>query len=128
MTSIIAYGTVVRSPCMIGLPSKGERRSVVFSVVVDEDISDIDVGDKRRGLYRVIVQGSAVDYALSYLREGSAVLVKGELFPKYPAMGDPSWNHRVVFCEEVQILTGNLSAGRAFSLGQGREGARRVRV
>ena len=116
MTAIIAYGTVVRSPMILGLPLPNEDRSVGFSVVVEEDFPD-DNGDcERRALYRVILSGEAARYAEVHLKVGTPVLVRGELFSAYPTIGDPSWNHRVVFGEEVLVLTGDLTVGRAYPI------------
>ena len=115
MTAIIAYGTVVRTPLVIGLPLPGEERSVGFSVVVEEDFPD-DSGDaQKRGLYRVILTGDQARYALHHLKIGSPVLVRGDLISHYPPMGDPTWNHRVVFGEEVLLLSGELPHGRAYA-------------
>jgi hypothetical protein len=31
-------------------------------------------------------------------------------------MGDPTWNHRVLFGEEVLLLSGELPNGRAYTI------------
>jgi len=116
MTAIIAYGTVVRSPIVIGLPLPNEERSAAFSIVVEEDFGEDDEGYHKRALYRIIVSGEISRYAELHLKVGSSVMVRGELFEGYPPVGDPSWNHRVVFGAEVVILTGELPHGRAYPL------------
>lgn len=120
MTAIIAYGTVVRTPLVIGLPLPGEERSVGFSVVVEEDFSDDSGGAQKRGLYRAILEGDQARYALHNLKIGSPVLIRGDLISHYPLIDDPTWNHRVVFGDEVLLLTGELPNGRAYAI-QGSE-------
>ena len=116
MTSIIAYGTVVRSPARIGLPLPDEESSIGFSVIVEEDFRDHLGTDQRRGLYRVVLVGAQATYALANLKVGSPVLLRGELSPHFPAFGDPAWNHRLVFGDEVILLTGELPSGRAYAI------------
>ena len=114
MTAIIAYGTVVRSPILLGLPLPHEERSVVFCVVVERDFTDDDGTSHKRGLYRVILSGEHARYAEIHLKEGASVLVRGELFSDYPLVGDPLWNHRLVFGDEISLLAGALPSGRAY--------------
>jgi hypothetical protein len=116
MTSIIAYGTVVRSPALIGLPLPGEERSVGFSVIVEEDFRDDDRADLKRGLYRVVLVGAQAVFALANLKVGSPVFLRGELFQHYPSFGDLAWNHRLVFGDEVILLAGELPSGRAYTI------------
>ena len=116
MTAIIAYGTVVRTPLVIGLPLPGEERSVGLSVVVEEDFADDSDSPQKRGLYRVILAGEQARYALHNVKIGSPVLVRGDLISQCPPMGDPTWNHRVLFGEEVLLLSGELPNGRAYAL------------
>ncbi len=116
MTAIIAYGTVVRTPLVIGLPLPGEERSVGFSVVIEEDFPDDSGGALKRGLYRVILAGDQAHYALHNVKIGSPVLVRGDLISHYTSMGDPTWNHRVLFGEEVLLLSGELPNGRAYTI------------
>jgi len=101
---------------ILGLPLANEERSVGFSVVVEEDFPDESGTCERRALYRVILSGEAARYAQAHLKVGTSVLVRGELFSNYPSIGDPAWNHRVVFGEEVLVLAGELSIGRAYPI------------
>jgi single-stranded DNA-binding protein len=114
MASIIAYGTVVRSPVVLGWHSSPEEQSVALSVVVEEDFPDDDGVCRRRGFYRVVVAGDLARYVFAHFRAGSPVLIKGELFEQYPQRGDGLWNHRVVFSDEVILLSGELPTGRAY--------------
>jgi hypothetical protein len=116
MSSIIAYGIVVRSPALIGLPLPGEEGSVGLSVIVEEDFRDDSGGAQKRGLYRVVLVGAQASFALSNVKVGSPVLLRGELFPHYAPTGDPAWNHRLVFGEEVILLAGELPSGRAYTI------------
>ena len=116
MTSIIAYGTVVRSPALIGLPLPGEERSVGFSVIVEEDFRDDEGAELKRGLYRVVLVGAQAAFALANLKVGSPVFLRGELFQHYPSFGDPAWNHRLVFGDEIILLAGDLPSGRAYTI------------
>ena len=116
MTSIIAYGTVVRSPSLIGLPLPGEESSVGFSAIVEEDFRDESGAEQKRGLYRVVLVGGQATYALANLKIGSAVLLRGELFHKHSPFGDQAWNHRLVFGDEVILLAGELANGRAYAI------------
>ena len=114
MASIIAYGTVVRSPVVLGWHTSPEEQSVALSVVVEEDFPDDDGLCQKRGLYRVVIGGGLARFAIAHLKPGSPVLIKGELFEHYPQTGDGQWNHRVVFGDEVLLLSGELPAGRAY--------------
>ena len=114
MASIIAYGTVVRAPVVLGWHASPEEQSVALSVVVEEDFPDEDGLCRKRGFYRVVVGGELARYAFTNLKAGSPVLIKGELFEHYPESGDGLWNHRVVFGDEVFLLSGELPAGRAY--------------
>jgi hypothetical protein len=116
MTAIIAYGTVVRPPQVIGLPLPDEERSIGFSVVVEEDFQDDESSSSKRALYRVVLTGDQARYVEVNLKVGSSVLVRGEVFAGVQLMGGSAWNHRVVFGDEVVILTGELSRGRAYPL------------
>jgi hypothetical protein len=116
MTSIIAYGTVVRAPQVIGLPLPGEERSVGFSVVVEEDFCDQGGDGRKRGLYRVVLGETQASHALAHLKIGSSVLIRGELFAPYAPFGDPAWNHRLLFGEELIVLPGELPTGRAYAI------------
>jgi single-stranded DNA-binding protein len=116
MASIIAYGTVVRSPVVLGWHTSPEEQSVALSVVVDEDFPDEDGLCQKRGFYRVVVGGEQARFAIAHLKAGSPVLIKGELFEHYPPSGDGQWNHRVVFGDEVLLLSGELAAGRAYMI------------
>jgi len=116
MTTIIAYGTVVRAPQVIGLPLPGEERSVGLSVVVEEDFCDGDGTAPKRGLYRVVLGEAQAGHALAHLKIGSSVLIRGELFHPYAPFGDPSWNHRLLFGEELIVLPGELPTGRAYAI------------
>ncbi len=116
MTSIIAYGTVVRAPQVIGLPLPGEERSVGFSVVVEEDFCDEGGDERKRGLYQVVLGEDQASHALANLKIGSSVLIRGELFAPYAPFGDPSWNHRLLFGEELIVLPGELPTGRAYTI------------
>jgi hypothetical protein len=116
MTAIIAYGTVVRSPALIGLPLPGEEISVGLSVIVEEDFRDEAGGEQKRGLYRVVLVGEQASYALSNLKIGSPVLLRGELFRDYAPLGDPAWNYRLMFSDEVILLAGELPSGRAYTI------------
>lgn len=118
MTTIIAYGTVVRPPLVIGLPLPDEERSIGFSVVVEEDFGDGEEGPPKRALYRVIFTGSQARYVELNLKLGSPVLVRGEVFQGYPPMENSLWNHRVVFADELVILSGELSQSRAYPIGK----------
>jgi single-stranded DNA-binding protein len=116
MTAIIAYGTVVRSPSPIRPPLPDEEPSIAFSVIVEEDFRDESGGDQRRGLYRVVLVGDSARFALSNLRVGSPVFIRGELFQHYSPSGDPAWNYRLVLGEEAILLAGELPGGRAYAL------------
>jgi hypothetical protein len=116
MTSIIAYGTVVRTPQVIGLPLPGEERSVGFSVVVEEDFCDEAGAERKRALYRVVLGEDHASHALAHIKVGSSVLIRGELFAPYAPFGDPSWNHRLLFGDEVIVLPGELPTGRAYAI------------
>jgi hypothetical protein len=116
MTAIIAYGTVVRSPALIGLPLPGEEGSVGLSVIVEEDFRDESGVDQKRGLYRVVLVGAQATFALANIKIGAPVLLRGELFPHYAPTGDPAWNHRLVFGDEVILLAGELPSGRAYTI------------
>jgi len=116
MTAIIAYGTVVRSPSLVGLPLPDEEPSVGLSVVVEEDFRDECGGDPKRGLYRVVLVGRHARFALENLKVGSPVFIRGELFPHYAPFGDPAWNHRLVFGDEAILLAGELPGGRAYAI------------
>ncbi len=118
MTAIIAYGTVVRPPLVIGLPLPHEERSIAFSIVVEEDFADDEGQSQRRALYRVILTGERADYAEAHLKLGSPVLVRGDLFKGYPALENSLWNHRVVFAVELLILAGALAQSRAYPITQ----------
>lgn len=118
MTAIIAYGTVVRPPLVIGLPLPHEERSVAFSIVVDEDFTDDKGHSNQRALYRVILSGDRACYAETNLKLGSPVLVRGELFQGYPPLENSLWNHRVVFGEELLVLAGELAQSRAYPIGE----------
>lgn len=119
MTSIIAYGTVVRPPQVIGLPLSDEERSVGFSVVVEEDFEADDSTESKRALYRVVLTGDQARYVEVNLKVGASVLVRGEVFEGAQLVWGSAWNHRVVFGDEVVILTGELSQGRAYPLAVG---------
>lgn len=114
MASIIAYGTVVRSPVVLGWHASPEEQSVALSVVVEEDFPDEDGCCRKRGFYRVVVGGEQARFVVTHLKPGSPVLIKGELFEHYPQTGEGQWNHRVVFGDEVLLLSGELAAGRAY--------------
>ena len=116
MTSIIAYGTVVRPPALIGLPLPDEEPSVGLSVIVEEDFCDVSGGAQKRGLYRVVLVGAVANFALDNLKTGSPVLIRGDLFPHYSPLGDPAWNHRLVFGDEIIPLSGDLPGGRAYAI------------
>jgi len=116
MTTIIAYGTVVRSPQVIGLPLPGEERSVGFSVVVEEDFCDEGNEERKRGLYRVVLGEAQASHALAHLKIGSSVLIRGELFAPHAPFGDPALNHRLLFGEELIVLPGELPTGRAYAI------------
>jgi hypothetical protein len=124
MTSIIAYGTVVRSPALIGLPLPGEELSVGLSIVVEEDFCDDSGGAQTRGLYRVVLVGAPAISALESLRIGSPVLIRGELFPYGAPLGDGGWNHRLVFGDELIPLAGELPGGRAYAITTEQQSAR----
>jgi len=124
MTSIIAYGTVVRAPSLIGLPLPGEESSVGLSVIVEEDFCDDSGGEQTRGLYRVVLVGIPATSALESLRIGSPVLIRGELFPYCAPLGDGGWNHRLVFGDELIPLAGELPGGRAYAIAHEQQGSR----
>lgn len=116
MTEIIAYGTVVRPPQVIGFPLPDEERSIGFSVVVEEDFDDDERSSQRRALYRVVLSGDQARYVELNVKIGSSVLVRGEVFIGAQLMMSSAWNHRVVFGDEVVILAGDLRQGRAYPL------------
>lgn len=116
MTAIIAYGTVVRPPQVIGLPLPDEERSIGFSVVVEEDFEDNESASSNRALYRVVLSGEQARYVEANVKVGASVLVRGDVFAGAQLVWGAAWNHRVVFGDEVVILTGELSQGRAYPL------------
>jgi len=116
MTEIIAYGTVVRPPQVIGFPLPDEERSIGFSVVVEEDFDDDEGSSRRRALYRVVLTGGLARYVELNVKVGSSVLIRGEVFLGAQLMMSSAWNHRVVFGDEVLILAGDLNQGRAYPL------------
>ena len=119
MTEILAYGTVVRPPLVIGLPLPHEERSIALSVVVEEDFGDEKGEAHKRALYRVMLTGERARYAEANLKVGSCVLVRGEVFKGYPPIENSMWNHRVVFAEELLVLAGQLPQSRAYPIGEG---------
>jgi hypothetical protein len=116
MTEIIAYGTVVRPPQVIGFPLPHEERSIGFSVVVEEDFDDHESSSERRAIYRVVLTGDQARYCEANLKVGASVMVRGEVFQGAQLLMTSAWNHRVVFGDEVVILAGDLPRGRAYPL------------
>lgn len=87
-----------------------------FSVVVEEDFCDEGNEERKRALYRVVLGEAQASHALANLKIGSSVLIRGQLFAPYAPFGDPAWNHRLLFGEEVIVLPGELPTGRAYAI------------